>query len=120
MAVKAVMAAWFKVADHRAVRAAATLCWRMAGACLVRALAKPSMKAAASSLQLPSFSIATASTRRRWLLSRYVLFCFCVHLHTRPLRSFPELVFFGEWWRGSVDGEQGSIRLAMTFGNDVP
>ena len=96
MAVKAVMAAWFKVADQRAVRAAATLCWRVAGACLVRALAKPSMKVAASSLQLPSFSIVSASTLRRWLLSRYVLFCFCVHLHTRPLRSFPWVGFL--WW----------------------
>ena len=96
MAVKAVMAAWFKVADQRAVRAAATLCWRVAGACLVRALAKPSMKVAASSLQLPSFSIVSASTLRRWLLSRDVLFCFCVHLHTRPLRSFPWVGFL--WW----------------------
>ena len=35
MAAKGVMAACVRVAVQRAVRAAATLCWRMAGACRV-------------------------------------------------------------------------------------
>ena len=48
------MAAWISVADQRAVRAVATLCWRMAGACLALARAKMLMKAtASSSLNLP-------------------------------------------------------------------
>ena len=37
VAAKGVMAACVRVAVQRAVRAAATLCWRMAGACLARA-----------------------------------------------------------------------------------
>ena len=40
-----IVAAWVSVADHRAVRAAATLSWRMAGACLALARAKLLMKA---------------------------------------------------------------------------
>ena len=40
VAAKGVMAAWVNVADQRAVRAAATLSWRMVGACLARAGAR--------------------------------------------------------------------------------
>ena len=69
------MAAWVNVADHRAVRAAATLCWRMVAACLALARARLLMKAAASSLHLPPTSIASTTKRQRWLWRRsgYVL-----------------------------------------------
>ena len=70
------MAAWVNVADQLAVRAAATLCWRMVGACLALARARLLMKAAAaSSLHLPRTSIASTTKRQRWLLRRsgYVL-----------------------------------------------
>ena len=57
VAAKGVMAACVRVAVQRAVRAAATLCWRMAGAWRALARAKLLMKAAASSLHLPPTSI---------------------------------------------------------------
>ena len=63
-----VMAAWVNVADQRAVRAAATLCWRMVGACLALAPARLLMKAAASSLHLPRVYCFPAPYRsRKWL-----------------------------------------------------
>ena len=73
------MAAWVSVADQRAMRAAATICWRMACACRALAPAKLLMKAAASSLHLPAASIASTTKQQRWLLSKApvlpVFFC---------------------------------------------
>ena len=64
-----VMAACVRVAVQRAVRAAATLGWRMAGAWQALARAKLLMKAAAASwLHLPPTSIASTTKRQRWLL----------------------------------------------------
>ena len=64
-----VMAACVRVAVQRAVRAAATLGWRMAGAWQALARAKLLMKAAAASwLHLPRTSIASITKRQRWLL----------------------------------------------------
>ena len=61
------MAACVRVAVQRAVQAAATLCWRMAGVWRALARAKLLMKAAAS-LHLPPALIASTTKRQRWLI----------------------------------------------------
>ena len=76
-----VMAACVRVAVQRAVRAAATLGWRMAGAWRALARAKLLMKAAASSLHVPPTSVPSTTKRQRWLLKSlgYVFFSLCGH-----------------------------------------
>ena len=66
VAAKGVMAACVRVAVQSAVRAAATLCWRMAGACRFFARAKLLTKAAASTRHLPPTSIASTTNRQRF------------------------------------------------------
>ena len=89
VAAKVVIAAWVSVAHQRAVRAAATLCWGMAGASLALAVAKLSMKAAVFSLHLhPDIDCKHHQlNRQRWLLEEFWVGSFFASVGILPCGS---------------------------------
>ena len=92
-----IVAAWVSVADHRAVRAAATLSWRMAGACLALARAKLLMKASPLSTKgFGCWGSAMPTPRNRgprrgcrWCRTSFHLQLWwpCCHIVTTPAKT---------------------------------